>query len=43
MGFTVQNEDVEYPYDELHDCIECYHCGEYDMCICNSETEFSDN
>ena len=28
------NEDIEYPYDEPHDCIECYHCGEHDMCIC---------
>ena len=29
------SERIEYPYDEPHDCIECYYCGERDMCICD--------
>lgn len=28
-------EYLEYPYDEPHNCIECAHCGERDMCICS--------
>ena len=33
------SERIEYPYDKIHDCIECAECGEVEVCICGEFCE----
>ena len=39
-GFLVCSKCSErLDSNETHDCIQCVHCGEYDLCICENAAQ----